>query len=101
LRFLYAGKYDTLAHLVPWLAIASVLWTAVYGPAMVLRAKQAPALVFWAYCASATVALVTGPPASRAFGLEGAIGAIIVSSVVALGVAMLESVSKPCGAIRQ
>jgi O-antigen/teichoic acid export membrane protein len=88
LRFLYAGKYDALGHLVPWLAIASVLWTAVYGPAMVLRAKQAPALVFWAYCASATVALVTGPPASRAFGLEGTIGAIIVSSGVALGVAL-------------
>jgi O-antigen/teichoic acid export membrane protein len=88
LRFLYAGKYDALGYLVPWLAIASVLWTAVYGPTMVLRAKQAPALVFWAYCASAVIALVTGPPASRAFGLAGTIGAITASSAVALGAAL-------------
>jgi O-antigen/teichoic acid export membrane protein len=88
LHFLYAGKYDVLAHLVPWLAIASVLWTAVYGPAVVLRAKQAPALVFCTYCASAAIAVVVGAPASRAFGLQGTVGAIILSSAVALAVAL-------------
>jgi len=88
LRFLYAGKYGALAHLVPWVAIASVLWTAVYGPAIVLRAKQAPALVFCAYCASGAIALMTAAPASRAFGLQGAVWAIILSSAVGLAVAL-------------
>jgi O-antigen/teichoic acid export membrane protein len=89
LHFLYAGKYDGVAHLIPWVAIASVLWTAVYGPAIVLRAKQAPALVFCAYCASGAIALVTAGPFSRAFGLQGAVWAIILASVVGLGVALL------------
>jgi O-antigen/teichoic acid export membrane protein len=88
LRFLYAGKYDALAHFVPWLAIASVLWTAVYGPTIILRAKQAPALVFCTYCASAAIAVVAGAPASRAFGLRGTLWAIILSSAVALGMAL-------------
>lgn len=88
LRFLYAGKYGELAHFVPWVAIASVLWTAVYGPAIVLRAKQTPALVFCAYCASGAIALIAGAPASRAFGLQGTVWAIILSSAVALVVAL-------------
>jgi O-antigen/teichoic acid export membrane protein len=88
LRFLYAGKYDALAQFVPWLAIASVLWTAAYGPAVVLRAKQTPALVFCAYCASGAIALIAGPPAIRAFGLEGTIRAVTLSSAVALAVAL-------------
>jgi O-antigen/teichoic acid export membrane protein len=88
LRFLYAGKYGALAHFVPWVAIASVLWTAVYGPAIVLRAKQAPALVFCAYCAAGAIALIAGPPASRAFGLQGTVWAITLSSAVALAVAL-------------
>jgi O-antigen/teichoic acid export membrane protein len=88
LRFLYDGRYGALAHLVPWVAIASVLWTAVYGPAIVLRAKQAPALVFCAYSASAAIALVTAAPASRAFGLQGTVWAIILSSAVGLAVAL-------------
>jgi O-antigen/teichoic acid export membrane protein len=88
LRFLYAGKYGALAHFVPWVAIGSVLWTAVYGPAIVLRAKQAPALVFCAYGASGAIALITGPLASRAFGLQGTVWAIILSSAVALAVAL-------------
>jgi len=88
LRFLYDGKYGALAHFVPWVAVASTLWTAAYGPAIVLRAKQAPALVFCVYCASSAIALVAGIPASRAFGLPGTLWAIILSSSVALAAAL-------------
>jgi O-antigen/teichoic acid export membrane protein len=88
LHLLYAGKYDELAHFIPWVAVASVLWTAVYGPAIVLRAKQAPALVFCAYSVSGAIALVTAAPFSRAFGLQGAVWAIILSSAVGLVVAL-------------
>jgi O-antigen/teichoic acid export membrane protein len=89
--FFYAGNYMGVAPLVPWIALASVFRTASYGPAIALRAMQSPASVFVAYGASSAIALAVGIPATRAFGLRGAVLTIILSSVAApvVGVALV------------
>jgi O-antigen/teichoic acid export membrane protein len=86
--FLYAGKYVEVGHLVPWVALASILTIVSYGPGIALRAMQSPTSVFVAYGASGAIALAVGIPATRAFGLRGAISTIILSSLAGLAVAM-------------
>ena len=82
--FLYAGKFVEVGHLVPGVALASVLVTVSYGPAIALRAMQSPASVFVAYGVSSAIALAVGIPATRAFGLRGALLSIILSSAALL-----------------
>jgi len=84
--FLYAGNYGEVAHLVPWIALASVLTIVAYGPAVGLRAMQSPASVFVASGASSAIALAVGIPATRAYGMRGAILSIVLSSAAALPV---------------
>jgi O-antigen/teichoic acid export membrane protein len=78
--FLYGGHYVEVGHLVPWVALASVLAIVAYGPTIALRAMQSPASVFVAYGASGAIALAVGIPATRSFGLRGVILSIILSS---------------------
>ncbi len=89
LRFLYAGKYLGVSSLLSWVALAAVLWTSAYGPAVALRGMQSPASVFVFYAASSASTLAIGIPAVRWFGLRGAILAIIGSSAVALVVGLV------------
>jgi O-antigen/teichoic acid export membrane protein len=78
--FLYAGNYLDVVHLVPWVALASVLTTVAYGPAIALRAMQSPASVSVAFGVSSAVALAVGIPATRTLGLRGAILSIVLSN---------------------
>jgi O-antigen/teichoic acid export membrane protein len=78
--FLYHGKYQGVAPLIPWIALASLFRTVAYGPAIALRAMQSPSSVFAAYGASSAIALAVGIPLVRTLGLRGAILSIIVSS---------------------
>jgi O-antigen/teichoic acid export membrane protein len=84
LRFLYGGKYMGLAHLLPWVALASILWCTTYAPVIGLRAMQAPASVFFTYCASDVIAVAIGIPAVWFFGLAGAVFSITLLGVAAL-----------------
>ncbi len=83
--FLYAGRYDGVADLLPWLALGSVLWAAGMAQAISLRAIQSPASVFAAYATCGAVALVAGVPATWIFGLQGAVCTVVCSSATAVG----------------
>lgn len=84
LRFLYGGNYLGVAHLLPWVALGSILWCTTYAPAIGLRAMQAPASVFFTYCTSAVIAVAIGIPAVRILGLAGAVFTIALVSLAAL-----------------
>ena len=70
---LYSGKYADVAYLLPAVALGSILWSAAYGPALALRAMESPKSVFVSYLVTSVVCLVVGVPATRYFGLKGAI----------------------------
>jgi len=72
-HLLYTGKYDSVVHLLPILAIGSIFWTAAYGPAIGLRAMESPHSVFAAYGAATVGSLLVGVPAAKVFGLRGAV----------------------------
>ena len=57
------------------LALGSLFWSASYGPAIALRAMESPASVFVAYFATTLISLAVGIPATRFFGLSGAVWA--------------------------
>lgn len=73
LHILYSGKYLEVAYLVPAIAIGSLLWSAVCGSSIVLRAMESPASVFVAFVASSVVSLAIGIPATRTCGIVGAV----------------------------
>ena len=84
LRFVYAGKYMQVAHLVPWLAVGSVLGIAARAQNVMLRAMQSPASVFAAYAVSGAIDLLIGVPTTLLLGLRGAVFTEILSSGAAL-----------------
>jgi O-antigen/teichoic acid export membrane protein len=86
---LYAGKYSGITGLIPWVAFGSVLRISATAQAVTLRAMHSPALVFVAYVAASVVAVLVGIPCTWAFGLQGAVFAMVLSSAVALAVALL------------
>jgi len=79
-RLMYSGKYDSVAYLLPWVALGSILWTAGYGPGIILRAMEHPRLVFFALSASSVVTLLVGVPATYFLGLWGVVAWGLVSS---------------------
>lgn len=72
-HFLYSGRYSEVAHLLPAVAIGSIVWTACFGPATALRAMESPASVFVAFALATFLSLLIGIPASWAFGVGGAV----------------------------
>jgi O-antigen/teichoic acid export membrane protein len=83
-HFLYAGRYTEIIPLLPWVGLSSIIGGAVMGPTIVIRAMQAPASVCWIYLYSSAVAVAVGTPAIRAWGMRGAIIALVLSSLTAL-----------------
>ena len=82
-RFLYAGRYTEIIPLLPWVGLSSIIGGIVLGPAIVIRAMQAPAPVCWIYLFSSAVAIGVGTPAIWAWGMRGAIVALVLSSLTA------------------
>jgi O-antigen/teichoic acid export membrane protein len=87
-RLLYSGKYTQVAYLLPVLALGSIFWSASYGPAIALRAMESPASVFAAYFATTLISLAVGIPATRFFGLRGAVWASNAAEVASFLVIM-------------
>jgi len=83
-QLLYKGKYLGIAHLLPVVAVGSILWGGTFGYSLILRAMERPRLIFWAYGAAAAASLAIGLPAVRMYGLSGAIWGINVSDATAL-----------------
>jgi O-antigen/teichoic acid export membrane protein len=73
LHLLYKGKYLGVTRLISWLGLAMVLRIGATAQALLLRAIQLPSQVFIAYGASTLVAVLAGIPATKFFGLQGAI----------------------------
>jgi O-antigen/teichoic acid export membrane protein len=86
---LYGGRYNQIVALLPWLAVGSIVRIAATAQAIVLRAMRAPSLVFVAYCAACVVSIVFGVPATRWYGLRGAVMGWVLSSATALVGAIL------------
>lgn len=83
--WLYGGKYMEYANLV-WLVGLIPLVAALTGlMAAALRAFERPERMFWAYLLSTVVALTAGMGFLVAWGVAGAIVAVLVSSIVAGG----------------
>lgn len=85
---LYAGKYSGITGLLPWVALGSVLRISATAQAVTLRAMHSPALVFVAYVTASVVAILVGIPCTWAFGLQGAVFTLVLSSAAALTVAL-------------
>jgi O-antigen/teichoic acid export membrane protein/thymidylate kinase len=102
LQFLYAGHYSQLIRLIPWIALSSFLTGVALGPTIALRAMRSPATVSYIYLISSAVALVLGIPATRLFGISGAVTCNLLSSVTAAVVAwtMLARQGRPAMAAR-
>ncbi len=83
-HLLYSGKYMEVAHLLPAIAFGSIVWCAAFGPAICLRAMEAPALVFVAFSLATVLSLLVGIPATWAFGLKGAIWGSNLADVLSM-----------------
>ena len=86
-HLLYGENHSSVAYLVPWLALVSILQVAMSGTGIGLKAMESPASVFLAYCGAAAVTLLVGIPLTWAFGVQGAISAMVLSYLVALATA--------------
>lgn len=86
-RLVYSGRYMEAAPLMPVIALGSIFESAFFGPAIVLRAMEAPKSVFASLFASTGAAIVIGIPATWAFGVAGAVWAQTISYIVGFVVA--------------
>jgi len=82
-QHLYNGKYSQITGILFWAALASVFRISATTQAIMLRAMQSPASVFWAYSAACAVSLVVGIPLTLAYGLKGAMLTLVLSSATA------------------
>jgi hypothetical protein len=71
---------------MPVVALVSVIWCTNFGPATILRAMEAPGLVFAGQCAAVLGCGAFGVPATWALGVRGALWSTALSS--GLGVAL-------------
>jgi len=87
-RALYSGKYAEVAHLLPIVALGSILWSAYVGPATALRAMESPASILVAVGIASVVSVTVGVPATFVFGIKGALWAITLSQGLFFAVAL-------------
>ena len=70
-HILYGGKYMELAPLIPYVAIGTTLWSAAFGPAIMLRAIESPDSIFYARVVASVLSLVVGVPGNLGFRSVG------------------------------
>jgi O-antigen/teichoic acid export membrane protein len=85
--FLYSGRYADSARYLKWLALASIASAATVGPVSALRALEKPSLVCAAFLISVLAGLIVGIPATHIYGTGGAICGVLISSLLAMGIA--------------
>jgi len=85
---LYGGKYMEVAPLIPYVALGTTMWSAAFGPAILLRAIESPDLIFYARLVASILSLVVGVPATKMFGLWGVVTSIIVANIAAFVISM-------------
>jgi O-antigen/teichoic acid export membrane protein len=82
-RILYSGRYTEVEYLLPVVALASLSWSAFFGPATVLRAMEAPDQVFGAVTLASCVSVLVGVPATKLLGVQGAVWGMAISEAIA------------------
>ena len=82
-HLLYGGKYMEVAPLIPYVALGTTLWSAAFGPAIMLRAIESSDSIFYARIVASVLSLVIGVPATASFGLWGVVGSVIVANIAA------------------
>jgi len=87
-HFLYGGKYMEVAPLIPYVALGTTLWSAAFGPAIMLRAIESPDSIFYARIVASVLSLIVGVPATWAFGLSGVVCSVIVANIAAFFISM-------------
>jgi O-antigen/teichoic acid export membrane protein len=87
-HLLYGGKYMEVAPLIPYVAIGTTLWSAAFGPAILLRAIESPDSIFYARIVASVLSLVIGVPATKMFGLWGVVASVIVANLAAFIISM-------------
>ena len=87
-HLLYGGKYMEVAPLIPYVALGTTMWSAAFGPAILLKAIEAPDLIFWARLVASALSLIVGVPATKMFGLWGVVFSIIVANIAAFVISM-------------
>jgi O-antigen/teichoic acid export membrane protein len=87
-HILYGGKYMEVVPLLPYVALGSTLWSAAFGPAILLRAIESPDSIFYARIVASVLSLVIGVPATWAFGLWGVVWSVIVANIAAFVISM-------------
>ena len=87
-HILYGGKYMEVAPLIPYVAVGTTLWSAAFGPAIMLRAIESPDSIFYARVVASVLSLVVGVPATWAFGLWGVVWSVIVANIAAFLISM-------------
>lgn len=80
----YAGRYDAVASLLPWVFLLVLPDGICYVIANGLRASRAPRHVALAAIALPTVVLFPGLPLLLRWGLRGAVAAMLLASLVQL-----------------
>lgn len=87
-RVLYGGKYIEVSHLLPFVALGTTMWAAAFGPAIVLRAMEAPNTLFRARVVASALSLLIGVPATKWFGLWGVVTSIIIANFAAFVISL-------------
>ena len=80
-HLLYGGKYLEIAYLIPVVGLETLLSSAAFGPATVLRAMEAPDAIFYARLAASALALVAGIPLTKYNGVSGAVWSMVLSNL--------------------
>jgi O-antigen/teichoic acid export membrane protein len=87
-HLLYHGKYLEVAPLIPYVALGTTMWSAAFGPAILLRAIESPDSIFYARVVASVLSLVVGVPATKYFGLWGVVVSLIVANLAAFLISM-------------
>ena len=87
-HLLYGGKYMEVAPLIPYVALGTTMWSAAFGPAILLRAIESPDLIFYARLVASILSLLVGVPATKMFGLWGVVISIIVANIAAFVISL-------------
>jgi O-antigen/teichoic acid export membrane protein len=83
-HMLYGSNYISVTRLIPAVTVGSVLWSGTFGSSIALRAMESPSSIFFAFCMASAASVAVGIPATRAFGVPGAVWAMNTSDAVAL-----------------
>jgi O-antigen/teichoic acid export membrane protein len=79
LEWLYGGKYSGVSEQIIVIGALPILTGVVTVQQALIRARQQPRLVFWAYAAATLSSVAIGTPLTYWFGLRGAIAGVLVS----------------------